>query len=426
MRTGGFSMWRGKRILLLQGPLGPFFQRLGRDLEQAGAHVDKVNFNGGDWLFYPSGALSYRGRLSEWPDFLERLLAEKEIDILLLFGDCRPMHLLAHDVALRNGVEVRVFEEGYVRPDYVTLERWGVNGHSRIPRTPLVYLNAPPIETPATRPVGNTFWHTALWAVLYYLAAALLRWRFPRYEHHRPLTLREGWPWVRSAWRKQVYRFRERGAQDALAGAWAGKYFLVPLQVHNDAQVHVHSDFDSVEVFIEHVMHSFASHAPAGTLLVIKHHPMDRGYHDRTALIRMLARRFGIEGRVWYIHDQHLPTLLEHARGVVLVNSTVGMSSLHHGTPTKVCGNAVYDMKGLTFQGRLDDFWAAAPGQSVDRELYLRFRGYLIRHTQLNGSFYRRLKADGSHAGLLGSGPVDTVEDAGARSAAPGLPRKAS
>jgi len=85
------------------------------------------------------------------------------------------------------------------------------------------------------------------------------------------------------------------------------------------------------------------------------------------ALIKKLASAAGIAARVHYIHDQHLPTLLEQVRGVVLVNSTVGLSALHHGAPTKVCGHALYDIPGLTYQGTLDQFWSVAPGARPDR-----------------------------------------------------------
>jgi capsular polysaccharide export protein len=74
------------------------------------------------------------------------------------------------------------------------------------------------------------------------------------------------------------------------------------------------------------------------------------------------------------------------ARGIVTVNSTVGMSSLAHGRPVIVLGTAIYNMAGLTFQGALDDFWrAAAP---PDAELFRRYRNTVIHTTQLNGGFY--------------------------------------
>ena len=87
------------------------------------------------------------------------------------------------------------------------------------------------------------------------------------------------------------------------------------------------------------------------------------------------------------------------------MNSTVGFSAIHHGKPVKPCGIAFYDMHGLTFQGALDDFWSAAPTFRPDPELYRRFREHVIRHTQLNGNFYRRLEIPGMACGLVWRDP---------------------
>lgn len=404
------SVFRGKRILLLQGPVGPFFPRLARDLVSAEATVFKVNFNGGDWLFSPPGAINFRGRPHEWPAFFDHLLHELDIDVVMLFGDCRPVHRVAHVIAHKRGVEIGVFEEGYVRPDYITFERFGVNGHSRIPRNPLFYLNGPERVVHEAKPVGNTFWHTMVWAMLYYLAASLLWPLFRHYQHHRPLSIAEGIPWIRSARRKLYYQAAEAGIEGRLSGALTKKFFLVPLQVHTDAQVRVHSSFDSVKAFIQEVATSFAKHAPADTVLVFKHHPLDRGYRDYSRLIARKARSLGISRRVLYIHDQHLPTLLSHALGVVVINSTVGLSAIHHGTPTKVCGNAIYNIQGLTWQSSLHTFWKAAATLTVDKDLYQRFLGYTIATTQINGSFYRALPVPGCSTGLIAQSSTRPVE----------------
>jgi|CXWL01.1.fsa_nt_gi capsular polysaccharide export protein len=404
MIKGGLSAFQGKRVLLLQGPLGPFFRRLAQDLTLAGAQVYKVNFNGGDWLFYPKGEFNYRGTMADWPAYFETLLDQLHVDVVMLFGDCRPIHVLIHEAVRRRGLKLGVFEEGYIRPDFVTLELQGVNGHSSIPRTPDFYLSHPATAIEPPIRAGNTFWFAARFAVLYYFAAGLLKPFFWHYQHHRPLNWLEGLPWLRSLWRKQYHAIQERDLLPALTEESASPFFLVPLQVHNDSQVQVHSDFDSVAVFIDDVISSFAKHAPKNTSLVIKHHPMDRGYYNYTKLINQLARIHGIKKRVRYIQDQHLPTLLQHACGVVVINSTVGLSALHHGTPLKVCGTALYDIEGLTFQGKLDDFWKHAQDYSIDPKLYESFKSYLIRHSQLNGSFYKRLDVTGSATGLVWGG----------------------
>src|SRR5205823_4481152 len=167
------------------GPVGPFFRRLAKLLQAAGAEVHKVNFNGGDCLFYPTDAITWRGHPGDWPQFLARLLEQRRIDIVLLFGDCRPIHRAARAVAQQHGV----------------------NGYSRLPRRAEFYRHLPCRPATAERDVGSTFRYAALWSVFYYLAAAIGRPWFPHYRHHRRLALSELFPWLRSAWRKALHRF---------------------------------------------------------------------------------------------------------------------------------------------------------------------------------------------------------------------------
>lgn len=418
MISQGFQSFKGKRVLLLQGPVGPFFARLADDLRAAGATVHKVNFHAGDVFFYPRNAITFNQPMAKWPAFLANLLDELSIDSVLLFGDCRKIHALAHAVAFSRKIEVGVFEEGYLRPRHITLERHGVNGHSELPRSPLFYLNQPEWPDVPEQDVGNTFWPMVWWGFWYFMFGALGRPWFPHYKHHRSLSVLEAWPWLLSAWRKRWYQWRERKALPELLSRWNGRFFIVPLQVYNDAQIKVHSEFNGVPAFIEQTMRSFAAHAPQDTALVIKHHPLDRGYTNYKRCIAQWTAELGLQGRCWYVHDQHLPTMLDHARGVVVINSTVGLQALRHGTPTKAVGEAVYNMQDLCFQGALDDFWAAAPNKKPNAALLRRFVRYLKNVNQINGSFYRTLPGSTRKSGLAWpetkrfSAPAELAESA--------------
>ena len=77
------------------------------------------------------------------------------------------------------------------------------------------------------------------------------------------------------------------------------------------------------------------------------------------------------------------------------------MSSLFHGTPVKALGRAIYNLPELTYQRSLSRFWSD-PGD-VDRQVFERFREYLITRNQLNGSFYRRLPDVANAPGLIWS-----------------------
>jgi capsular polysaccharide export protein len=395
------SAFAGRRVLLLQGPMGPFFFRLRRDLEAVGASVFKVNFCPGDRLFYPTDAVDFRGTLDEWPTFLSQLVAQHAIDTVMLFGDCRHYHIVVPHVVRWRHVALYVFEEGYLRPDFITIERGGANNFSSLPRDPDFYrTQVPPLaERPDPLPVKHAFSRTALFAVLYALANALFGWRYPHYRHHRSLEpLSQAYYWLLSGWRKFWFGQREAGLAHFLFGPLTKRFFLAPLQTHNDAQISVHSHYSTIEEFIEDVLISFGRAAAPEHHLVFKHHPLDRGYRDYTDFLRRMIAKHRLDGRVHYVHDVHLPTLLDKALGAIVINSTVGLSSLLHGTPVCVMGDPIYNIPGLTFQGSLDAFWSD-PGH-VDRELYRRFRTWLLLQNQANGNFYRRLSALTNHSGM--------------------------
>lgn len=71
-----------------------------------------------------------------------------------------------------------------------------------------------------------------------------------------------------------------------------------------------------------------------------------------------------------------------------MVNSTVGLSALHHRRPLMALGASIYNMCGLTWQGTLDDFWLN--GEPPSEVLYHAFLSYVMHHTQINGDFYTR------------------------------------
>ena len=391
--------YKSKNILLLQGPVGPFFYNLKKDLILQGNTVYKINFNAGDCFFYPEG-YCFTESLEEFPQFLLNFVTKKKIDAIVLFGDCRPIHLQALNIIKSLNLDIFVFEEGYIRPNHITLEQVGVNGNSLLPKNAEYYLSQSVTAPHYSAPVGKTFWHTTYWAILYYFAASFGYFKFRLYQHHRPLHIGEGLYWVRGTFRKWKFKYKEKGIEEQLTSSLKHKYFLVPLQLPGDSQVTHHSRYSSIQEFFSAVMTSFAKHAPKDTFLVIRQHPLDRGYNDYSSDIQNLAILLGIHNRTLYIHDQNLPQLLRNARGIVVINSTVGLSALYHHTPTKVCGEAIYDTPQLCYQGTLDSFWEDAEHFEVNRALFKKYINYLENRCQINGSFYKKFKFSPHHSGL--------------------------
>lgn len=386
---------KGKNILLLQGPMGRFFNILDHKFMRHGANTFRIGLNAGDEFFADAKHFTpFRGRIEEWESFIKDYFKVHSIDMIFVFGDCRFYQANAIKIAKKLKIKIFVFEEGYIRPDFVTLEENGVNDNSSLPRNrafydALEYHDKMECNNKNIHRIGTSYKEMALQAIAYYIVGNLYFLKYPHYHHHRTFSsLLEAFYGVRNFIRKNIYKFKEFNAITPYKRELSKKYYFVALQTFEDFQILHHSDYASIEEFIEEVIVSFAKYAPKDTYLVIKHHPMDRGKKNYTAFVKQKSRDNNCEGRVKSVHDLHLPTLLKNAIGTITINSTVGISSLYHQTPTLCLGRSFYDIEGLTSKGvAIDDFWKNY--KSVDGELFNKFRCYLIQTTQVNGSFYK-------------------------------------
>lgn len=381
-----------REFLFLQGLAGPFFSRLGQTLAERGHGVHRVNFNGGDKIYWHGqNAVDYRWGLRHWPAFLNALLQKRGITDLVLFGDCRPLHEAAIEIAKRKGLQVHVFEEGYIRPDFVTLEAGGVNGHSRLSRDPQYYLDAartlPP--APAFGALPSSFTRRAWEDVTYNIASLALVPLFPGYRTHRPWhILHEYFGWLARLMRKKAETRRSAATLARLESS--GKpYFVFPLQLTDDYQIRVHSEFDGIEPAIELVLQSFAWHAPAGVVLLVKGHPLDNGLVDWEKRTLAIAARLGIGDRVLFLETADIDIIVRSAQGLVTVNSTTGTLSLRHGVPTIVLGDAVYDIPRITDQNGLDCFWTAPT--PPEAPVFDAFRSVLVDRCLVHGGYFSEL-----------------------------------
>jgi capsular polysaccharide export protein len=387
--------------LFLQGLATGFFPQLAKALLDRGHAVRRINFNGGDRLFWPlAGAVDFSGGLEDWPAFLKARLLEWGVTDVILFGDCRPYHLVAREIAQRLDIDIHVAEEGYLRPNWITFERGGVNGHSSLPRDPDWYRKAA-LDTPEWTggvPVSSVFARRAVGDVLYNVASAALSWRFPDYHSHRPWNpFVEYAGWLRKLAQNPIAKARTAAALKAICQS-KKPYFVFPLQLNSDSQLKRHSPFGGNEPALQKVIASFAAWAPRDALLVIREHPLDNGLVEWRDKAQSLADASGVGERVYYVGGGDLSELLAQACALVTVNSTVGVIALALGLPVIALGSAIYDMPELTFQDGLDAFWvnAAAP----DPVTFDAFRRVVAARTQVNGGFFSK---DGLRLGLEGA-----------------------
>lgn len=393
-------------LLFLQGHPSFFARDLGRLLRARGHDVCHVTLNPGDWLFWPGeGSTAYRGSLARWEDWLDQFVTTRAITHLVYFADRHPYHVAAQRVALRRGIIPVSYEFGYLRPDWITVERGGQSVYSHFPnRLEVIRAAAANLPAPDTRPrFSHPHWQESVAEVAYHLGNALLWPFFPRFVADRVNhPIREYLSYIprnrraarNAAPAQAVVRARLEGT---------APYFVFALQMSGDYQIRANSRYSGLSLPLQDVITSFAKDAPAGARLVVKLHPMDNGITDWEKVTVELARAAGIADRVDFIDGGDLMALLSRASGCVVINSTVGLHALQAGCPVTCLGIATYDVEGITHQGPLASFWQD-PHRPDPADVSALVR-LLAAAIQVRGDFF---SAEGRAAAVMGA--ADLIE----------------
>jgi capsular polysaccharide export protein len=378
-----------RTFLFLQGPHGPFYWQLARALRRAGARCHRIGFNRGDRAFWPDSAsyTSFIGPLDIWPTTISALLQRHAATDLVLYGDTRPIHAEAIRAATLRGIFVHIFEEGYLRPWWITYERGGSNGHSQVIDMGIERM-ARFLAHPAPDPVEPPGHWGALRRHMFYgaLYHGLVMSGSDRLEPHRgiPVSREFGLHLKRLAVLPATSL--NRLLTTARIRSATAPYHLALLQLDHDASFRHHGPFGSTGDFLDHVVAAFARGAPPHHHLVAKAHPLEDGRVPVRQVLMRCARAHGIAHRVRFLGGGKLAPLLDRARSVVTVNSTAAQQALLRGLPVKAFGRAVYSKPELVSDQPLDAFFAAPLGP--DPAAYRVFRQFLLETSQLPGSFY--------------------------------------
>lgn len=394
----------GRVFLMLQGPQSVFFKELSRCLTSRGARILKVQLCGGDvflWNFcsrrVKSGAqqLLFRGRSSEWIQYVAALIDEEQVSDLLVYSDWRPLHQDAILIAKSRGVKVWVFEEGYLRRGYSTLEQGGVNGRSSMPMTSTELVaeasELPPFEV-APSPPPNPIRTKVLYAIYHHMGNVILYFLFPHYHTHRPHNI---FVELIGILPRYLMRGRRKLRSARALSSFLRKntpFFFYPLQLNSDSQIQLYSPYIRQEEAITHVIASFARRAPKDARLLIKNHPLDNGLTPYRSFITNIAEALGVGHRVTYVEDGNLKPLIRRSCGVVLINSTVGLTALLEHKPVFCLGMSIYNLPGLAQSVRdssLDDFWEhTIPPNKYMLQAFCRL---LNQRALIRGNFYGEL-----------------------------------
>ena len=381
-----------RNFLFLQGPHGPFFGQLAAMLQRTGAKVWRIGFNRGDQAFWPHKTryTAFHGAIDTWPDALSAHLTEHRITDLVLYGDTRPVHAQAIGIAKSTGITVHVFEEGYLRPHWVTYERGGSNGHSRLMETSVADMRRDLAQTDVDLAAAPAHWgdmrRHMFWGAVYHGILLAGRRRYPGFRPHRSLTAgQEFWLYAKR------YALLPLHITERMVATWRIRYggfpyHLALLQLEHDASFQTHSPFATMADFLAEVTAGFSKGASAHHHLVFKAHPLEDGRVNLPRMIAQIAHDNGIAARVHFVRGGKLARLLDFATTAVTVNSTAGQQALWRGLPLKTFGASVYSKPEFVSSQPLDQFFANP--KKPDSRAYRDYRHYLLETSQVAGGYY--------------------------------------
>jgi capsular polysaccharide export protein len=277
-----------------------------------------------------------------------------------------------------------------MRPYWVTYERGGANGNSRLMDLSVDQMRADLEQSDMDSALPPASWgdmrHHIFYGALYHFCVLALNWRYRNFAPHRAITVRKEFglylrrlilmPFQAIDRRMATWRIRHGGFP----------YHLALLQLEHDSSFQMHSPFGTMADFLETVVIGFARGAPGHHHLVVKAHPLEDGRVPVRRDLRRLARAHGVAGRVHYVRGGKLAQLLDEARSAVTVNSTAAQQVLWRGIPLKTFGAAVYAKPEFVSTKPLADFFAGA--ERPDRKAYTDYRRYLLETSQIAGGFY--------------------------------------
>ncbi len=379
-------------FLFLQGPHGPFFGMLGRSLQAAGHRVLKVGFNRGDRFFWPRALpyTPYQGNEAGWEAALESLIAKHGVTDIVLYGDARFLHAKAVRAAKAKGLKLHCFEEGYLRPFWVTYERSGSNGNSALLKLSIEDMRAK-MDDDATELVDvptqwGPLWHHIYYGALYHFNLLFPSKTYANYRPHRENSIGEEFFNGVKAMATMPLRSLNRRLATRQLLKRGDPYFLGLLQLGHDSSITAHSAFDTNKQFVDLCIREFSRGARSHYRLVFKTHPLDDGRDKLKQHIRASAATNGVADRVDFIQGGKLGVLLDSATGAITINSTAAQQALWRSLPVRAIGQSVFKKDQLVSRQPLADFFSTPT--PPDRAAYIDYRRFLLQTSQVAGGYY--------------------------------------
>lgn len=217
-----------------------------------------------------------------------------------LTGSRRAYMMGAHDAGA-----ARLYAELAPFPGRITLDHTGVNAANSLPREGQFYLD---------------------WASVH------------------PDRQSEGWRALGTKLTARASRRKDVGQGGAEALQGAGPFLFVPLQVPNDSQITLFGGWSGTVPGMLEALANAVHHLPEGWHIRIKEHPS-----AKISLAAPIVAALSAVGVDQIVVDNETDTFAQVAasRGVITINSSVGLQAFFYDKPVVVLGEAFFALPGL-------------------------------------------------------------------------------
>ena len=266
----------------------------------------------------------------------DTLVEQESVDLVLLHNDLRWQHSLAIKICKLKGIKYLVTEQGMFRPLTTVVDKKGVNAFSSVKG--LNFNNE--LEYDFNKGDINFTGHSSLRSMLYF-AVYLILSKIGVITNNESRIVHN-----RHKIKDYLHRFilmKKKVKHTPLTLDVPTKYIFIPLQLENDTQMLVHSEFSSNQEIIVGIENAFSESALdlKGYKLVFKLHPNDpSNYIFSTKSV---------------VTSTPIFSLLEKAILAITVNSSAALEVISTTVPLICLGDSMYEHDGVASKLRISE-----------------------------------------------------------------------
>lgn len=322
--------------------------------------------------------------------FLEEIISEKGITKIIMQNDLRWQHALAIYVAKKNKINYYVFELGLFRPNTITIDTKGVNNNNSVPRDPNFYKSYKKINNSIDDDGEIESIRKNELVRNFNLINYILLYRLGEYLKINSIENKK--ITINDYFKRFLYTyFKRNGNKKKQYTKIPERYIFVPLQVNDDTQILVHSDYKNMNEFMEDIIDAVTNynnkHDKEPINIVFKEHPMDIGKSNYSNLYL----KYKNHKNLYFLNEGDTKSLIANCELLITINSTVGLEALEAFKRVISLGNAFYNINGIVKKSNpsnLSKDIEDSLSTPVDKELIENFIHFLKNEYQIKGDEY--------------------------------------